>query len=126
MFTPFLTARKQSMRQAALWLAFAFLGVVVAGCQKYGKVGQETSEFAAALYTACSRKDPKAIEQIANVVEESASKGVVTSNEAEYLREIVRVARSSQWDRARDDAKRILTENTKSVSKSPPTSTPPK
>lgn len=80
------------------------------GCQQYGEVSPRTYEISKALYSACNRKSEEHLEQVADLVSESAKTGEITADEQEWLQNIVRKAESGNWEEAMLDARQMMEE----------------
>ena len=92
------------IRRAFLVLCLA----AFAGCGGYGEVSPKTYEYATALHSICSRKDPARLDKFTAMLANAEAAGEVPPREADWLRTIADTARGGDWDDARADARRML------------------
>lgn len=94
------------------FLAFFFLPalLVTSGCQQYGEVSPRTYEISKALYAACNRKSEEHLQQVSELINESADEGEIKADEKQWLQDIVSKAEAGNWQEAMLDARKIMEE----------------
>lgn len=79
----------------------------------YGKVSYPTYQVATALYSACLSKSEARVDQIKSLLEDEGNPqefdiASITDKERVWLSAIIRKAKSSDWESAAAEAKRML------------------
>lgn len=100
--------RTSSVRMASSlsrYLMITLMTVLfVSGCQKYGKVSPKAYELATALYSLCNRKDTARLGKVESLIADSTKAAELSSSEEEWLKSIVKSARSGSWESATNAA----------------------
>jgi hypothetical protein len=89
------------------WLALLFIGLVLGGCQRYGRVEPRTYEYAQALVAAASAKQE---DRLAAVKAKVADDGELDERGRGYLLSIIAVAEQGNWEEAEAEARRLMSE----------------
>lgn len=82
-------------------------GVITVGCG-YPEVSPKTYEFAKALYSATNLKQSDRVDEVETLIEAAISKGEISRREANYLREIIELSRSGEWEEAQKMTRRLM------------------
>lgn len=100
--------RKQAVIAVVGVLMAVLCPVWISGCGGYGEVSESAYEHATALYSICNRQDESRLERFATMVDEARSSGSVSSKEADWLMQIVDLARTGEWEEAASKSRRML------------------
>ncbi len=75
---------------------------------KYGEVNELTYEIGSALYSACNRQDTPRLESIEKCIKSGAGNSDLSTQEAQWLTEILQLAQQGGWAKARSKARRLM------------------
>jgi hypothetical protein len=89
------------------WLVVLFLGLLLVGCQRYGRVEPRTYEYAQALVAAASAQQE---ERLTAVKTKVADDGELDDRGRGYLLSIIAVAEQGNWEEAEAEARRLMSE----------------
>lgn len=81
--------------------------LAISGCG-YPRIEFEAYELAKALNTICNLKKPEQLSLFRDVVEQKQAAGELSADEAEILLGILQIAEAGEWERARDEVRRLL------------------
>lgn len=79
----------------------------MSGCG-YPRIQFEAYELAKALNTICNLKKQEQLPQFRDMVAQKQEAGELSAEEAEILLEILKIAEAGEWERARDEVRRLL------------------
>ncbi|MCG6154266.1 hypothetical protein [Rubinisphaera margarita] len=97
---------RNRLRLAACQLAL-ICAVLFSGCS-YGEVSGNTYQYAKALYSICNRHDAEGLEKASRQIAAAEAQGEITTQEAEWLQEIVAEARNDHWEDAMQDCRQMM------------------
>ena len=80
--------------------------------QGYGEVSPRTYQISKAIYSACLKKSHDHLAKVEELLNESDEASLPT-NEAIWLDQIIKIARSGNWDSAAKKAKRMMEDQVK-------------
>lgn len=88
-------------------LLLCLLLVCLVGCG-YGEVSPASYEYAKALYSACNRKSTESLGKIQEDLRRAEEAGDISSQEANWLEDIIRAAENEKWEAAMNSARRMM------------------
>ncbi|REJ91520.1 MAG: hypothetical protein DWQ34_14655 [Planctomycetota bacterium] len=88
-------------------LSIALL-VILNGCGGYGDISPHGYEYATALYSICNRRDEARLESFSQQLIAAREAGELPEHEAEWMEEIIDLARNGEWEDAARKSRRIL------------------
>ena len=97
---------KTSLAAVAL-IVIAGVCFLVQGCG-YGEVSSETYELSTALYSICNRKAESQLAPFEAMVDDALEREAISDREADWLRDIVTMAREEEWSDAASEVRQIL------------------
>jgi hypothetical protein len=80
----------------------------VVGCGRYATVGPEAYQYTKALYSVCNRHDLPRLTRIAQQIDIARIESQLTAAEADWLNDIIAVARAGRWQEATRDARQLM------------------
>jgi len=86
----------------------AFLCIIVMHGCGYGELSPEGYASAKALYSACNLKSEPRLQKIEAHVEQAVSENEMTDQEAAWIRDVIAMARDSQWEEATSAARQMM------------------
>lgn len=98
---------REIYRQRLRSVVLLFSCILLAGCQRYGEVSSETSNYASALYSICNMKDVNRLEAFEQKLLQTDD---LPTEEARWLLEIVELGKANQWDRASSRVRQLFEE----------------
>ncbi|TWU22843.1 hypothetical protein [Bythopirellula polymerisocia] len=88
------------------------LGTLVAAFlvlpSKYEKVSKQTYDLSSALYSSCNRHDGSRLAQVQKEIEAGLEKNEISTQEAQWLGEILHLAQKGNWTKARAKARQLM------------------
>lgn len=78
----------------------------------YGEVSPRTYQFSKAIYSACLKKNYDHLAKVEELLNES-DEASLPPNEAIWLDQIIKIARSGNWEYAAKKAKRMMEDQVK-------------
>ena len=89
-------------------LASILLLIVLTGCSDYQGISPTAYQYAKALYNVTNRKRGEKLDEVNNLITSSKREGTITTQEANWLREIVDDAREGNWEAAQKTARQMM------------------
>ena len=89
-------------------LASILLLIALTGCSDYQGISPTAYQYAKALYNVTNRKRGEKLDEVNNLITSSKREGTITTQEANWLREIVDDAREGNWEAAQKTARQMM------------------
>lgn len=99
---------RTSLVLAAGFLIFVLIVAFAWMSRGYGEISEQGYAIGKALFSACNRRDEESVDKISQLVEQSLDDGSLSENEANWLANIVSLAKQQQWDRAQSEVRELL------------------
>lgn len=97
----------------AIWKSLLLLVLcLLPGCG-YPTISEKAYQHATALYGICNRKDEKRLAKYEQILKKAEAQGEISAQEAEWFNDIVKQARSGDWEDATSEAWEMLAANAK-------------
>lgn len=100
-----MSCNSNSTNAKALLCLTACLAVV--GCG-YGEVSPAAYQYAQSLYGLANRKASDRIELVSQKIDEALQSEAISAREAQWLEDIVDLARQGDWERAQKSSRRMM------------------
>ena len=91
-------------------LASILLLIALTGCSDYQGISPTAYQYAKALYNVTNRKRGEKLDEVNNLITSSKREGTITTQEANWLREIVDDAREGNWEAAQKTARQMMSD----------------
>ena len=89
-------------------LASILLLIALTGCSDYQGISPTAYQYAKALYNVTNRKRGEKLDEVNNLITSSKREGTITTQEADWLLEIVNDAREGNWEAAQKTARQMM------------------
>ena len=96
--------KKTAVAVVTCLLIMGFLAIP----SKYGEVSIRTYEIGSALYSSCNRQDSSRLEQLQIEIDSRAGDNEISTQEADWLSEILQLAQQGNWSKARTKARQLM------------------
>ena len=89
-------------------LLLVLLLIALAGCSDYQGISPTAYQYAKALYNVTNRKRSEKLDDVNDLITSSKREGTITTQEADWLLEIVDDARKGNWETAQKTSRQMM------------------
>ena len=82
--------------------------LVFSGCSSYDVIEPLAYAHVKSLYTVCNQKNAEQLERVADIIASAHQAGQLSSQEADWLEEIIADARNKEWQTAATKCRQLL------------------